>query len=163
MGRRALGARGLMLYGPDAGLARWWGGAVAGSIWPDLRVPVRVADLAASALAGDPARLADEAAQIGLMGGRRIVRVRDAGDALAPIFARFLADTVADALVIAEAGDLAGRSALRRVFDDAPRGAAIGCYPDSARDLAQVIREAFAAHRIAASRAAADFAVPALG
>src|SRR5260370_20963373 len=125
MGRRALGARGLMLYGPDAGLARWWGGAVAGSIWPDLRVPVRVADLAAAVLAGDPARLADEAAQIGLLGGRRVVRVREAGDALAPLFARFLADSVGsrgggDTLVIAEAGDLPARSPLRRAFDEAP-------------------------------------------
>jgi DNA polymerase III subunit delta len=155
--------RAVLLYGPDTGLARERADALARSICPDLRDPFRVADLGASALAGDPARLADEAAQIGLLGGRRVVRVRDAGDALAPIFARFLADTVADALVIAEACDLPARSALRRAFDEAPRGAAIGCYPDSARDLAQVIRDAFAAHRIGASRDATDFLVQHLG
>ena len=155
--------RAVLLYGPDTGLARERADTLARSICPDLRDPFRVADLAASALAGDPARLADEAAQIGLMGGRRVVRVREAGDALAPPFARFLAETVADALVIAEAGDLPARSALRRVFDAAPRAAAIGCYPDSARDLAQVIRDAFAAHRIAASRDATDFLVQHLG
>jgi DNA polymerase III subunit delta len=155
--------RAVLLYGPDTGLARERADTLARSICPDLRDPFRVADLAASALAGDPARLADEAAQIGLMGGRRVVRVREAGDALAPPFARFLAETVADALVIAEAGDLPARSALRRVFDDAPRAAAIGCYADSARDLTQVIREAFAAHRIGASRDAMDFLVQHLG
>ncbi len=155
--------RAVLLYGPDTGLARERADTLARAICPDLRDPFRVADLAASALAGDPARLADEAAQIGLMGGRRVVRVREAGDALAPPFARFLAETVADALVIAEAGDLPARSALRRVFDAAPRAAAIGCYPDSARDLAQVIRDAFAAHRIAASRDATDFLVQHLG
>ncbi len=155
--------RAVLLYGPDTGLARERADMLARAICPDLRDPFRVADLAASALAGDPARLADEAAQIGLMGGRRVVRVREAGDALAPPFARFLAETVADALVIAEAGDLPARSALRRVFDAAPRAAAIGCYPDSARDLAQVIRDAFAAHRIAASRDATDFLVQHLG
>jgi len=122
-----------------------------------------VADLGAAARAAAPARLADEAAQIGLLGGQRVIRVRDAGDALAPLFARFLADAVGDSLVIAEAGDLAGRSALRRVFDDAPNGAAIGCYPDSARDLTAVIRDAFAAHRITASRDAIDFLVGHLG
>src|SRR5439155_24554087 len=104
------------------------------------------------------------AAQIGLMGGRRIVRVREAGDALAAIFARFLAEPVGgDTLVVAEAGDLTARSALRRAFDDAPGAAAIGCYPDSARDLAQVIRDAFAAHRVGASRDATDFLVQHLG
>ncbi len=155
--------RAVLLYGPDTGLARERADTLARSICPDLRDPFRVADLAASALTGDPARLADEAAQIGLLGGRRVVRVREAGDALAPLFARFIADTVADALVIAETGDLPARSALRRAFDDAPRAAAIGCYPDSARDLAQVIRDAFAAHRIAASRDATDFLVQHLG
>ena len=155
--------RAVLLYGPDTGLARERADTLARAISPDLRDPFRVADLTASALAGDPARLADEAAQIGLLGGRRVVRVREAGDALAPLFARFIADTVADALVIAEAGDLPARSALRRAFDDAPRAAAIGCYPDSPRDLAQVIRDAFAAHRIGASRDATDFLVQHLG
>src|SRR5437763_1014297 len=77
-----------------------------------------------------------------------------------PLFVRFLADQAGgDTLVIVEAGDLPARAALRRAFDEAPRAAAIGCYPDNARDLAQVIRDAFAAHRIAASRDATDFLV----
>src|SRR4029077_2975482 len=76
---------------------------------------------------------------------------------------RFLADSAGDALVVAEAGELPSRSTLRRVFDDAPRAVAIGCYPDTARALAVVIRETFAAHRIAASRDATDFLVQHLG
>ena len=156
--------RAVLLYGPDTGLARERADNLARSICPNLHDPFRVADLAASVLAADPARLPDEAAQIGLMGGRRIVRVREAGDALAAIFARFLAEPVGgDTLVIAEAGDLPARSALRRAFDDAPGAAAIGCYPDNARDLAQVIRDAFAAHRVGASRDATDFLVQHLG
>jgi DNA polymerase-3 subunit delta len=154
----------VLLYGPDLGLVRERAEALARSICPDLRDPFRVADLAAATLAADPARLADEAAQISLMGGgRRVVRVREAGDALAPLFARFLADPKGDALVVVEAGDLPGRSALRRAFDDAPAGAAIGCYPDTARDLAAVIRETCAARRIAISRDATDFLVAHLG
>lgn len=155
--------RAVLLYGPDSGLVRERAEILARSICPDLRDPFRVADLAAAILAGDPARLADEAAQISLIGGRRVVRVHEAGDATAPLFARFLADTVGDALVIAEGGDLPARSALRRVFDDAPHAAAIACYPDSARDLAAVIREAFVAHRIGVSRDAIDFLVGHLG
>src|SRR5712691_8070383 len=98
--------RAVLLYGPDAGLVRERAEAVARTVCPDLRDPFRVADLAASVLAADPARLADEAAQISLTGGRRVIRVREAGDALAPLFARFLADAVGDTLVVAEAGDL---------------------------------------------------------
>ncbi|HVC54344.1 MAG TPA: DNA polymerase III subunit delta [Stellaceae bacterium] len=155
--------RAVLLYGPDAGLVRERADLLARGICPDLRDPFRVAELPAAALPGDPARLADEAAQISLMGGRRVIRVREAGDAVAALFGRFLADPVGDGLVIAEAGDLPGRSALRRVFDDALHAAAIGCYRDSARELMTVIRDAFAAHRIRASRDALEFLVAHLG
>ena len=155
--------RAVLLFGPDSGLVRERADTLARTICPDLRDAFRVAELSAAALAGDPARLADEAAQISLMGGRRVVRVRDAGDALASLFARFLGAPLGDALVIAEAGDLTGRAALRRVFDEAPSGAAIGCYPDSLRDLGAVIREAFAARHIRASRDALDFLAAHLG
>ena len=80
-----------MLYGPDEGLVRERADTVARSVCPDLNDPFRVADLTAAVLAADPARLADEAAQLSLIGGRRVVRVRGAGDALAKLFAEFLA------------------------------------------------------------------------
>ena len=155
--------RAVLLFGPDPGLVRERADTVARSVPDDLRDPFRVADLAAATLATDPARLADEAAQISLMGGRRLVRVREAGDAHGALFARFLADAPGDALVVVEAGDLPARGSLRRAFDDAPRAVAIGCYPDNARDLAAVIRETLAAHRITASRDAIDFLVAHLG
>ena len=85
--------RSVLLYGPDEGLVRERAEAVARSVCPDLRDPFRVADLTAGVLAADPARLADEAAQLSLTGGRRVVRVRGAGDALAKLFAAFLEST----------------------------------------------------------------------
>ena len=153
----------VLLFGPDAGLVRERADALARAICPEPQDPFRIAELTPATLGADPARLADEAAQISLMGGRRVVRVRDAGDALAPLFARFLGDSLGDALVVVEAGDLPGRAALRRVFDEAPRAAAIGCYPDSARELAAVIRESFAARHVTANRDAVDFLVQHLG
>jgi DNA polymerase-3 subunit delta len=153
----------VLIYGPDTGLVRERADTVARTVCPDLRDPFRVAEIAAAGLAADPALLADEAAQISLMGGRRLVRVRDAGDALAVIFGRFLADARGDALVVAEAADLPGRSSLRRAFDDSPHAAAIGCYPDGPRELASVIRDSLAAHRVNASRDAVDFLVQHLG
>ena len=61
--------------------------------------------------------------------GARARRRRRAGAALRRLPPRL---AVGDALVVVEAGDLPGRSALRRAFDDSPHAAAIGCYPDSA-------------------------------
>lgn len=155
--------RAVLLYGPDTGLARERADALARTVCPDLRDVFLVAELTAATLAADPARLADEAAQISLMGGRRVVRVRDAGDAVSPVFGRLLGTAVGDALVVVEAGDLPGRSSLRRVFDDAPAAAAIGCYPDGPRELAVVIRDSLGAHNVAASRDAVAFLVDHLG
>jgi DNA polymerase-3 subunit delta len=92
-----------------------------------------------------------------------VVRVRGAGDGLAKLFAGFLESTPGEALVIAEAGELPSRSALRRAFEAARSAVAIGCYPDTPRELAVVIRETLAANRVIASRDAGQFLVERLG
>jgi DNA polymerase III subunit delta len=155
--------RAVLLYGPDAGLVRERADMLARTICPDLTDPFRVAELSGAAVAADPARLADEAAQLSLTGGRRVVRVRAAADAQARIFGGFLTETPGEALVVVEAAELTTNSALRRAFEGAPRGAAIGCYPDTPRDRAQVIRESLAAHRVTASREAVQYLVDHLG
>lgn len=155
--------RAVLLFGPDLGLVRERANTLGRSVADDLHDPFRVADLTGATLAADPARLFDEAAQISLMGGRRLVRVRDVGDANGSLFARFLADSPGEALVVVEAGDLPARSALRRAFDDSPRAVPIGCYPDTTRDLTEVIGKTLAAHRITASRDATEFLTGHLG
>jgi DNA polymerase-3 subunit delta len=155
--------RAVLLYGPDTGLVRERADILARTVCPDLKDPFRVADLSGSGLAADPARLADEAAQMSLIGGRRVVRVHDATDRLTGLFAGFLDTAPGDGFIVAEAGELPGSSALRRVFDTSPRAVAIGCYPDSPRDRAAVIRDTLRAHRITASGDAAQYLVEHLG
>ena len=130
-----------LVFGPDAGLVRERSETLLKSVVPDLADPFRVADLDADALAADPARLADEAAALAMMGGRRVVRVRAAGNAHAKLFDAFLADPKGDALVVVEAGDLNKSSALRKTFETAKNAVAIPCYADSARDLTAVVRD----------------------
>src|SRR6516165_1084723 len=155
--------RAVLIYGPDEGLVRERAAMIARTVCADLSDPFRVADLSAATLAADPARLADEAAQLSLTGGRRVVRVRGAGDGLAKLFAEFLGGTPGEAFVVVEAGELPSRSALRRAFEGAAPAVAIGCYPDTPRELAAVIRETLAAHRVSASRDAGQFLVEHLG
>src|SRR6516165_9320468 len=143
--------RAVLLYGPDAGLICERAETLARTVCPDLKDPFQVADLSGSALTADPARLADEAAQMSLIGGRRVIRVHDATDRLAGLFAGFLDTAPGDGFIVVEAGDLPGSSALRRVFDASSRAAAIGCYPDTPRERVAVIQDALKAHRIAVS------------
>jgi DNA polymerase-3 subunit delta len=153
----------VLLYGPDTGLARERADILAQTVCPDLKDPFRVADLNGAALAADPARLADEAAQMSLIGGRRVIRVHDAADRLAALFAGFLDTAPGDGFIVVEAGDLPGSSTLRRAFDNSPRAAAIGCYPDTPRDRAALIRDTLRAHRITASAEATQYLIDHLG
>jgi DNA polymerase-3 subunit delta len=153
----------VLLFGPDAGLVRERADTIARTACAELADPFRVAELSGAALAADPARLGDEAAQLSLVGGRRVVRVRGAGDGLARVFSGFLAEPPAGALVVVEAAELPAGSGLRRAFEAAPSAAAIGCYPDTPRDRAAVIRETLAAHRVTASRDATEYLVDHLG
>src|SRR5215471_5221953 len=153
------GIRAVLLYGPDAGLASERAAAVARTVCPDLKDPFRVADLSGSGLAADPAHLADEAAQMSLIGGRRVIRVREATDRLTALFTSFLDTVPGDGFIVAEAGELPGSSSLRRAFDGSPRAVAIGCYPDTPRDRATVVRDTLRAHQITASEEAAQYLV----
>ena len=130
---------------------------------PDLSDAFQVSELDEAALNSDPARLADEAAAISMLGGRRVVRVRGAGNGLAKLFEGFLGDPKGDALVVVEAGDLNKAAALRKVFEAAKNAAAIPCYADSARDLAGVVRDAMKAEGLAIAPEAVEEAVSRLG
>lgn len=152
-----------LVYGPDAGLVQERAEKLLKSVVPDLTDPFNVSDLNEAVLLADPARLADEAAAISMMGGRRVVRVRGAGNDLAELFESFLDDPKGDALVVAEAGDLAKTGALRKLFDGHKSAAALQCYPDSARDLSDVVRDALRAQGLSIAPDALEDAVLRLG
>jgi len=152
-----------LVFGPDAGLVRERAETLLKTVVDDLSDPFRVSDLDEQALTGDPARLADEAAAISMLGGRRVVRVRGAGNALAKLFASYLDDPKGDTLIVAEGGDLAKGTSLRKLFEDADNAAAIPCYADSMRDLSEVVRETLRAEGLAIAPEALADAVSRLG
>jgi DNA polymerase III subunit delta len=153
----------VLVFGPDQGLVRERAEMLAKTIVPDLNDAFRVSELDDAALSGDPARLADEAASISMLGGRRVVRVRSAGNGLAKVFEQFLDDPKGDALIVVEGGDLAKAASLRKIFEEADNAAAIACYPDGARDLPDVIRNALKAEGLSIGAEALDDAVSRLG
>src|SRR4051812_33635211 len=133
--------RAALFFGPDGGLAHERAVGLVKHVAGASDDPFRVVELPATALKDDPARLADEVAAMAFGGGRRVVWIRDAGDALAsgPL-ADVLADSPGDAVIVLEAGDLPARSSLRKLIDGSERAVSVGCYHDEARDLAGVIR-----------------------
>lgn len=133
-------ARAILLHGPDGGLVRERFEALTRQVVDDPADPFRVADLTPADLQQDPARLVDEAAALSLTGGRRVVRVRDAADALTARIKPFLEDPKGDALVLLAGGDLSKTSSLRKLFEAADNAAAVPCYSDEGAGLESVVR-----------------------
>jgi DNA polymerase-3 subunit delta len=156
--------RAALFHGPDAGLVRERADRLSAAVAGDLKDAFRVVELTATALATDPARLRDEAASLPFGGGRQLVRVRDAGDAVGALFQRFLGDPPpGDSVTVVEAGDLPARSSLRRAFEGAANAAAVACYPDGRRELEELVREVMGAHGIAVAGEAMAYLATRLG
>ena len=150
--------RAVLVYGPDAGLVRDRADILARTVLADLADPFRVAELPVKAVAGDAARLADEVAAQSLIGGRRLIRLRDGDDSLANSFsALFGTMPPGDSLVVVEAADLGARSRLRLAFEAAAAGAALPCYIEDEPALRRVVTELAAAQGLILDPDAQEF------
>ncbi len=128
--------RAILLHGEDAGLIRERAAEAVRAAAGTVDDPFRLATLGRDA----HDRLEEEVGALSLTGGRRVVWVREAGDALAAPLKRALGGS-GDTLVVLEGPGLAGRSKLRAQVEAMPDGAAIACYPEEGRALeAQVER-----------------------
>jgi DNA polymerase III subunit delta len=157
-------ARAALVYGPDAGLVRERAEILATAICPNLGDVFLVVELLADTLVDDAARLNDEAASLSLVGGRRLIRIRDADDSVGAMFDRFLkSPPPGDAFIVVEADDLGPRSILRRAFEGAKNAAAIACYLDGAREIGELTREVLGARRITVRPEALQYLTTHLG
>ncbi|MBS0638565.1 MAG: DNA polymerase III subunit delta [Proteobacteria bacterium] len=128
-------ARVVLLFGDDAGMIRERAEALVRAVAGSLDDPFLVAELTRDQVRDLP----NEAASLPLMGGRRVVRLRDATDAATDAVRAVLKGN-APALVVLEGGSLPSRSRLRTLLDAEPDGVAIGCYPEEGRALEETIR-----------------------
>lgn len=138
------GIRAVLLYGPDAGAVRDHADALARGVVDPPTDPFRVAELAAAEIGRDPARLVDEVFALSLTGGRRLVRVRDATDAVVPALDAVLEGGESDTLILLEADELTPRSALRKLGEGAAAVATIACYMPDEAAIGRFIRRVLA-------------------
>jgi DNA polymerase-3 subunit delta len=152
-----------LIYGPDEGLVRERVDRLIKSVLDDPKDPFRLSDLSADQVRSDPALLADEARALCLMGGRRVVRVRQAGDAIRSALKTLLAQDPIDALVVIEAAELGAGSSLRKQIEQAPNAAALPCYRDEGRDLSDLIDRLLAERGLRPDREARAYLIEHLG
>ncbi|MDY0872145.1 DNA polymerase III subunit delta [Dongia rigui] len=154
-----------LVFGPDEGMVHERAMAMSRAILGDMDDPFRLTELTGDEIKADPARLIDEARAIAMMGGRRVVRVTRVSDTHEPAFAALLADhkDSSQCLVVIEAGDIGGKSSLKRLFENAPHAAAIACYRDEAAALPALITQHLKAAGLEIDRDAVSYLAANLG
>ncbi|MET1029069.1 MAG: DNA polymerase III subunit delta [Dongiaceae bacterium] len=155
----------VLIYGPDSGMVRERGSQLTRAVAESLDDPFRVVELSNEQLKSDPVRLVDEAQAIGMMGGRRVVRVSGAGDALSEAFEELLEQhrNSEHTLVVVEGHEITSKSSLRKLFEASPQAATIACYHDEAETLAGLVRGQLQEAGFGIAREALDYLALSLG
>jgi DNA polymerase-3 subunit delta len=136
--RKPGSCRVVLLYGEDEGLIRERARELTLGVTGSLNDPFRVAELDREGWA----QIAEEMSALSLIGGRRVVRVREVTDAaVEPVRAALRG--AGDALLVLEAPGL-GKGKLRTLIEAAPDAAAIACYREEGRALQDLIRTVLA-------------------
>jgi len=131
----------ILVFGPDTGLVRERVDALVRASVDDPNDPFALARIEGDELASNPARLVEEAHTIPLFGGRRAVLVKAGARNIASAVETVIAAPSNECRVIIEAGNLSKSAPLRSLCEKAKVAAALPCYADNERALAQLIDE----------------------
>lgn len=155
--------RAILLYGPDSGLVRERAQRLIRHYLGQNFDPFALTELTESQLTADPAKLSDELNAISMMAPRRVLQLRDAGDKCTKIIEGAQESFNSDCTLIVCADELTPRSSLRAWFEKQSAVAAVACYHDEVRDVAEVVRSHFEKERIQTSREVIDYLCSQLG
>jgi DNA polymerase III subunit delta len=131
----------VLVFGPDAGLVRERVDALVRASVDDPNDPFALARIEGDELAGNPARLVEEAHTVPLFGGRRAVLVKAGARNIVSAVETVISAPSSECRVIIEAGNLSKSALLRTLCEKAKVAAALPCYADNERALAQLIDE----------------------
>ena len=154
---------GILIYGPDAGHVTETANVIGEGAVDDLMDPFSVVNTNSGELRQDPAFLIDSAMAFSMTGGRRLIRVRSATDALVPLIENLIKQETIEAKVILEAGHLEARSKLRLVFERNDKLGTLACYGDQGINLERLIRDTLRANQVTSTQEALNYLFTHLG
>jgi len=153
----------ILVFGPDAGLVSERADALVRSAVDDINDPFALVRLDGDDLAGDPARLIDEANTVPLFGGRRAIKVKAGGRDFSSAVAALIATPPIDCRIVIEAGDLRRNAPLRVMCERAKSAAVIACYADGEREVTRLIDDEMRAAGLVIAADARAALLPLLG
>lgn len=133
--------RAALFFGPDEGLIRERRKALLGILLGKDFDPLCVTELEEGRLIEDPASLADALSSFSLLADKSVITLRTSSDKTVSAIEDALSlPSCQNFLIVTATGDLPPRSGLRKFFETNKAVASLGCYPDEARDLEQILR-----------------------
>ncbi|NBV05945.1 MAG: DNA polymerase III subunit delta [Proteobacteria bacterium] len=146
---------GCLIFGPETAVINYRFDLIAKKIAPDLSDPFLVSNLSKERLTEDKGILADEFFSFSMLGGRKLILVKDIDIGCAAALKILFEDKEfakkSDNFILIQAGDLDKGSALRNLCEDNKNFAAIACYEDDERVIKKFIESELAKRQIKSS------------
>jgi DNA polymerase-3 subunit delta len=146
-----------LLYGPDQGLVREYVNKLSLKCTPNLKDPFAVTEFTGTQLKQDPSILVDAVYSLSLTGGDCVIIVRDAQDSIVPTLKHIFSQSIKTWPIIIEAASLKPKSALRQMFEQSMKLAAIACYPDEGYALENFIKNFMTQEKLSIDQGASQF------
>ena len=132
----------ILLYGSDSGLRSSRSQQLAALYGDNLDDVFSVTRISGASLGSEPGKIADAAAEVPMF-STRLVLVKANGTELLEACKMLLAKPVRGTMVIIDASDTTTKHAVVKLFETSDIAAAIGCYPDSDKDIQQLAQTIF--------------------
>lgn len=136
---------GCLIYGPKEAVSRNRFEYIASQIVSDLKDPFLVANLSSERIKNDEKIIADEFYSISMLGGRKLITIKDSNEDTASALKILFSDPQygrkSDNFILIMAGDLAKNSSLRKIIEDSQFLMAIPSYELSQANMIDGIKE----------------------
>ena len=152
-----------LIYGPDEGQVLSRSRQVITAILGDSYDAMNLIELNDAQLKEDEAKLADECSAMSLMGGRRLIWLRNISEKHAPLIESCAPLLGPDCYLLASAGECGPRHKIRQLFEQHKQCASMACYRAEGRNLSNMIRDNMAAHHLRIDPDALQFLTQELG
>lgn len=146
---------GCLVFGPEVSVVNYRFDLIAKKISPNLSDPFLVANLSKERLSEDKGILADEFFSFSMLGGRKLIVIKDCDVAAGAALKLLCEDNdfakKSENFILIQAGDLDKSSPLRKVAEESAHFAVIACYEDDERVIKKFIENELAAKQVKSS------------
>lgn len=153
----------VLLYGPDQGQAREYMQRIQHVLLGKNASSSQRIEIDDAKLNADITCLHDEAANFDLLGGNKLILLRNAKDKHVQAITQAIPALSAESYLVVWAGELTPRSALRQLFEKEPRLASVPCYLDAGASLQATIRDQLGKSGVQADREVVQYLESQLG